>query len=109
MEAAFGNVFGRHWRTQADRRRLPTPVRDYMEQHLAAPMGDVKRRVAPLLPKTILEYLLTWFFLGPSYYLSDGQRPVRIGEFLTNENLSNMFAVGVAFPPYDGTNTAHPL
>jgi hypothetical protein len=57
----------------------------------------------------ILEYLLTWFFFGPTYYLTDGQQPVRIGEFLTNANLSNMFAVGLAFPAYEGTNTAHPI
>ena len=70
---------------------------------------QVKDDAAARLEKVLTEYLFTWFFRGPRTTISDGTSVIDIEAFLENANLSNMFAVSVAFQPYDGNNTQHPI
>jgi hypothetical protein len=110
-DTQFSNVFGRHWREEADRRRLPSPVCDFITAGKTknVPMINVKSPASALLVKTLSEYLFTWFFLGPQQPILDGKTTVRIDQFLEQGNMQNMFAVTNVFQSYDGNNTLHAI
>lgn len=110
---AFGNVFGRLWREQADRDRLPKVVADFISasktQQPVKTLAQTKDPAGDRLVKVLNEYLFTWFFQGPSTWISNGGSNVQIDRFLDNNNLGNMFAVSNVFQAYDGNNSLHAI
>jgi hypothetical protein len=110
----FSNVFGRLWREENDRDRLPKAVGDFISQSKdkqpnVPPPPQVMGQATEIMVKVLSECLFTWFFNGPHNWIDNGSKPLMVSEFLERNNLNNMFPISNAFQSYDGNNSLHPI